>query len=396
MRPLFPDHRRLLATAALALASTLFAACATAPLPIAPPATLLAGDRFQPPDEPVDAMQALQVSDAMRRYLAHDISELLRQKGPQGGLVEALYRRGLLRLEYDAEHTRNAAEAFEARSGNCLSLLLMTAALARELGLQVRFQSADLDASWSRSGQLLFASGHVNVTLGTRLADKGSRFDTRDLTVDFLPADELSRLRTRDIAESTVLAMYANNRAAEALARHQLDAAYAWATEALRIDPAYPGGYNTLGVIYLNHGDLDLAAAVFQRILARDPEHPLALSNLAETLRRTGQAAESQALLERLARVEREPPFHWFDIGLAAARADDWATARRCFERALGRTGNYHEVLFWLGMADFRLGNAAAAQRHLQRAMENSVTRDQHALYAAKLAWLREHASRGS
>jgi transglutaminase-like putative cysteine protease len=52
-------------------------------------------------------------------------------------------------LEYDAEETLNASEAFDRKSGNCLSLVLMTAAMARELGLDVRFQNVRMDDSWT-------------------------------------------------------------------------------------------------------------------------------------------------------------------------------------------------------------------------------------------------------
>lgn len=387
---------RFLASAVLALAGSFLAGCATAPPPAAAPPALFAAERFGPPSEPVSTAHALEVSDAMRRYLAHDVADLLRQKGLQKGLLDALYRRGLLRLEYDAGRTRTAAEAFEARSGNCLSLLLMTSALAQELKLRVHYQTAYLEETWSRSDTLLFASGHVNVTLGPRIADSLGRYDPLEVTVDFLAPGELQRVRTREIEEATVLAMYANNRAAEALARQQLDDAYAWAAEALRVDPSFPAAYNTLGVVYLRHGDLALAGRVFEHILARDPEHTRALANLAETYRRQGRDAEANATSARLARIEREPPFHWFNLGLAAANADDWVNARRFFERELDRDRDYHEVHFWLGVADWKLGDTAGAERHLRRAMESSVTRDQHAIYAAKLAWLREHPSRGS
>jgi hypothetical protein len=188
-------------------------------------------------DEKVSTDEVLKVTDAMRRYLAVDIADQLRTKGPQIGLIDALYRRAQLKLEYDAATTKTASEAFEARSGNCLSLVLMTAALAHELQLSVRYQSAYLEEAWSRDGNLLFASGHVNITLGRRMLDAGTMRDISPWTIDFLPADEIRTLRVRDIDEKTVLAMYANNRAAEALARGKLDDAYAWAAEALRKDP---------------------------------------------------------------------------------------------------------------------------------------------------------------
>jgi transglutaminase-like putative cysteine protease len=110
-----------------------------------------------------------------------------------------LYKPDQIRLEYDAAVTRNAAQAFEARTGNCLSLVIMTAALARELGLTVRFQSAFVDETWSRSGELYFRSGHVNITLGRRFMDAGSGRAPTEFTVDFLPASELRGLRTREI-----------------------------------------------------------------------------------------------------------------------------------------------------------------------------------------------------
>ena len=61
--------------------------------------------------------------------------------------------------------TRNAGEAFADRQGNCLSLVVMTAAFAKALGLPLQFNQARLDDSWSLQGDLLLASGHVNLTL---------------------------------------------------------------------------------------------------------------------------------------------------------------------------------------------------------------------------------------
>ena len=56
-------------------------------------------------------------------------------------LFDALYQPDQLKLEYDAAMTRNAAQAFAVRSGNCLSLVIMTAAFAKEMGLDVRYQN---------------------------------------------------------------------------------------------------------------------------------------------------------------------------------------------------------------------------------------------------------------
>ena len=148
-------------------------ACASAP-PLPPPQPLFHDELFTAPSQRISADDVFALSDSMRRYLHTEIDAELRARGRQRGLVAALYKRTELQLTYDTTMTRNAAEAFEARSGNCLSLVIMTAAFARELGLQVNFQSAYTDETWSRSGGMFFKSGHVNVTLGRRLIDSGT------------------------------------------------------------------------------------------------------------------------------------------------------------------------------------------------------------------------------
>lgn len=378
---------RLLLLACVALA----AGCASAP-PAPPPEGLFDDRRFAAASEPVDGGEVFALSAEMQRYVREDMAPLLRRQGRQRGLLEALGQRAKLRLEYDAERTRNASEAFAARSGNCLALVVMTAAFAKALDLPIEFQSAYIDETWSRSGDLYLRSGHVNVTIGTHLFDAIGRRD-HAATVDFLPPERLQGLRTRRIAESTVVAMFMNNRAVEALLAGRVDAAYWWAREAIRRDPGHAPGYNTLGVVYLRHGDLALADAAFRHLLAREPDNVQALSNLAQTAERSGRVAEAATLRRSLERLEPHPPFHFFELGRAAlARGDDRA-ARGLFAREVARDPHYAEFHYWLGVANFRLGDEAAAREHLALAVEYSGTRRDRELYAAKLAWLRAPAT---
>ncbi len=365
----------------------LLAGCAAAPAP-APPDSLLADRLFAPPREAIRSDDIFALSDAMRRYLAVDIADQIRLNGAQLGLAEALRKDTQLRLEYDAARTKNAAATFASRTGNCLSLVIMTAAFAKELGVPVSYRAASLDETWSRAGDLLIASGHVNVMLTRRLLDAKTARDRVPLTIDFLPAEDLRGLRTREVGDATIVAMYANNRAAEALADGRLDDAYAWAAESVRRDPVFAGAYNTLGVIYLRHGNLAHAERAFERVLADDARDTRALANLTETYARQGRSGDAEATRRRLAALETDPPYHFFDLGMAAARRDDWRSAREMFAREVARADANHEFHFWLGVADWRLGEESAALRHLTLAIDNSVTRDQHDLYAAKLAWL--------
>ena len=276
------------------------AACGTTPS-APPPSELFNDASFRAPAAPVDARLALAPSPAMREYVRVDLSRAARSRNPRRALAMTLYDKAGLKLEYEASMTRTAAQAFDARSGNCLSLVLMTAALAREMGLEVQYQTVLGEESWSRDGDTYFVAGHVNLVLGRRLGQNADSYDAdASLLIDFLPAEDLTGQRTRLISESTILAMYLNNRAAETMAGGDLDQAYWFARAAIVQEPSFAGAFNTLGIIQLRHGDLDAAQRTLAHALERSPANTVLLSNLAQALYRLGRGSEARLLRSRL------------------------------------------------------------------------------------------------
>ena len=370
---------------AILAAALSLAGCAAVP-PAAESDPLFADSLFAAPSEPVDASRVFAPSEAMRHYIAEEIGDLPGSKGRQQALMDALRNTAKLKLEYDAAYTRNAAEAFEARTGNCLSLVIMTASLAREMGIPVRFQSVFVEETWSRQGDLYFSIGHVNLALGGRPPKLGTRIDDGEqLIVDFLPPPDLKGLNWRVVNDQTILAMYMNNRAAESIAAGRLDDAYWFAREAIRQDPTFVVAQNTLGVIYQRRGHHAQAERVLARALDLEPRNTRILTNLANAYRALGRSADARRLDERLASLEPDPPFAFFNRGLEAAKAGDWKGARALFAKEVDRAPYYHEFHFWLAVALANLGEPEGARRHLALAMENSTTRRDHDLYAAKL-----------
>ncbi|MBI2753125.1 MAG: tetratricopeptide repeat protein [Betaproteobacteria bacterium] len=366
-------------------------ACATPEIAPVQPSSLLRDEVFQARPVPADP-DVFAVSDSMRRYLEVEIARQLRTQGHLHGLVAALQSSTQLKLDYDAAVTRTAAEAFEARSGNCLSLTIMTAALARELGLSVSFRRAFSAEAWTRRDNTLFLGGHVNIMLARAPAERLWGLDrVSGIIVDFLPHEDLRRQRSWEIRENTVTAMFMNNRAAETMAAGLLDEAYWWARGAIRQDPRFLEAVNTLGVIYFRHGNLAEAERAFQFVLAQETENTSALSNLANVLETQGREKAALALRDKLQRIEPYPPFHFSDLGFAALKRREFEAARGYFARELARNAAYHEAQFGLAVAYLGLGDSKAAQRHLAAALEASTTRREHDIYAAKLEWLRSH-----
>jgi Flp pilus assembly protein TadD len=319
----------------------------------------------------------------------------LRNKGLERGLIDALYSKTDLKLEYDATRTRTASETYAARAGNCLSLVVMTAAFARELGMTVHFRSVLVDSTWSRDNGIYLVSSHVNIALGHRKPD-GILYDEtseHELVVDFLPPPDASRLRSRELEQNDLVTLYLNNRAAENLVLGKLDDAYWWARAAVATNPPAAITYNTLGVIYQRHGDLAMAERAFRVALDREPESLVVMQNLGPLLAKTGRTAEAAELARRVASIEPVPPFEYFDKGMAALKAGDYDTARKLFEREVKRAPYYDEFHFWLAVTLVQLGDAKEAREQLTQAIDTSTKADNRQIYSAKLAHLRRQSA---
>jgi Tfp pilus assembly protein PilF len=363
-----------------------------------PRASLFADALFAPPSKPVDASRVFEIDEQMRAYLKNDVQTGTRLKGPRQALFDALYTTGGLKLDYDTAITRDAREAFAARSGNCLSLVILTAAMAKAMGVPVQYQSVFVPESWSRSQGITFYDGHVNISLrptrGTGRISNLGKSESGLMTIDFVAPEFLDGRRARVIGENTIVSMYLNNLSAEALAAGKVDDSYWYAREAILQDPRFSSAYNTLAVVYRRKGDLARAEQLLAKLIEEEPGNVVTLTNMLLVKRDLGQAGEAERLARELKELQPFPPFYYFDQGVAAMKAGNYVTAKQMFEKEVHRAGNYHEFHFWLALAYLQLGEPKQAQRQLNLALETSTTEASAQLYAGKLAHLRQQKNK--
>jgi len=371
----------------LALVSaSLLAGCSTARHAVPQTAMLFDDAPFALHRVQADPAAVFALTPAMREYLTTTIHPAVRAKGREG-LIDALYSSQHLRLSYDGGMTRNASEAFEARSGNCLSLVIMTSAFARALGMDVRYQRLRAEDVWVRDGSdLVQLVGHVNLSLAesSHPAMRARSPTSGWLTIDFLPLDEAQRERVRPIEERRVIAMYFNNRAAEALSAGRAQEAYWWARASVEHDETYPSAYITLAVAFYRHGNTHRAESVLNAALQLEPDNPQALHNLSEVLRAMGRIDEAAVAERRLNTVQPHNPIKSYKSGLIAYQRGDYVAARDAFSSALARAPDDHEFHFMLGMTYLRLGQRTQSLEHLDRARELARTTTRANAYSAK------------
>ncbi len=376
----------------------LLSGCAGAPSrPPADLASLFDDAAFPAPSGRVDAADLFTLSAPMRAHLhSPEFKKTLRDKGSARGLVAALYSKSDLQLDYDATVTRTAAQTYAERAGNCLSLVVMTAAFARELGMSVRFQSVETEETWSRNGSLYLVSSHVNISLGQKMALNGFAAEADPLVIDFLPPPDAARLRTRELREADIVALYMNNRAAEELVQGRSADAYWWARAAILQRPALVEAYNTLAVIYARSGQPARAEQVYRAALGKQPDSLVVMQNLEHALNVNGKLAEAQALQRRIDRLYPAPPFHYFNQGMRAYQAGDFRRAKALFAREAARAPDNDEFHFWLGATHLQLGELNTAVEELALARETSTRAETREWYVAKLARLKSSVARPS
>lgn len=379
--------------AALLLCMAL-AGCADAPPPPVAGEALFSDASFAPPTERIAAADVFRLSPEMQAYLDSRVAGEIKAHGEARGLLEALFTDRQLRIDYDAEFTRNAAQAFEARAGNCLSLAIVTGAMAAAIGLDVRYQAVSTSEHWERDGDLLELVGHVNVSVALPVPKMhGWGLNTDRWTVDFLSPAEMKTLSARPITQARVAAMFMNNRAAEALAHQRTDDAYWWIRSGVATDPSFASLYNTLGVTYLRKGLLPQAEAALRFALSVAPDSTQSWNNLALVLRQEGRVEQAAAIDDAHPRSRAAVLMAAIDGGTRANESGDYARALELLNRALRVAADNHQIHYQLAVSYLGLGDRRRAMEHLREAQVDSVTVRQRSVYESKIELLKSTKS---
>jgi tetratricopeptide (TPR) repeat protein len=187
--------------------------------------------------------------------------------------------------------------------------------------------------------------------------------------------------------------------------------------QALRFDPGHPDALHLLGLLALEEGDAEGAAARIEQALERAPQNWIYRANLATALMRAGRfeqalaayeraaaqhpadpnlamgAANCLALCGRLAEaearlraiVERSPRFApaWFNLGNALRDRGRHAEALACYERALALEPRMADAAVNRGQALHALERLEEAERAFRDAL---ALEPAHPLALANLA----------
>jgi tetratricopeptide (TPR) repeat protein len=265
-----------------------------------------------------------------------------------------------LGFKYDGTATRTAADAWEKKSGDCLSFAHLFNGLARFSGVPLKYvRYREAEGYEERSGQFtivthvasLYSDYKVNVLV--ELTGRPPSWRSSDYEV---------------ISDGEALALHASNLAMEQLAAGQVALARRWLEVLAREAPALPEIQNNLGVVLLRQKHFAEALAVLKRALEASPQFVPLYVNAAIAAREAGQVQLAEKYAEA-ARSSWADPFLPFVRGTWLYEQGKFSAAVKLFEHA--NVLKPHSVLFlaWLARARLGAGDAAGARAAFSEAV---------------------------
>jgi Tfp pilus assembly protein PilF len=289
--------------------------------------------------------------------------------------------------------TLTAAQAMMQGSGNCLSLAMVTTALAQVAGIEIGYQLMEDQPVFEYQGNTIRKGVHVSTIVYNPewLAAAGNtaaQFSmSRGYRIDYFPS-----LRGRLVANlsyTEYLALYYSNMASDAILASDYNAAYWYLQEALGQDPDHPASLNMLAVVYGRAGDAVTAEEIYRYGIAYAEDKLSLLKNYHLLLVNTGRPLEAAQIQAQLNTMEDPSPYHWLQLARESQAAGDWDDAAKYYGRAIELAPYMDEAYLGLAQAYYGAGRLRNAERALIDATEFAGRVSTRNLYEAKLAALR-------
>jgi Tfp pilus assembly protein PilF len=285
--------------------------------------------------------------------------------------------------------TYTASVALEESSGNCLSLAILTTALAQLVNVETGYQLIDSNPVFESHGTVIYKGLHVRTKLydqSRQSRDGISLFQSSGLLIDYFPSD--GDRFVSNISEAQYHAMYYNNLASDAVTEQDYKTAFWLLRKSLELAPDNSGAINTMAVVYKRTGEVAKAEEIYKYGIENLPGKVSLLRNYRILLRQQARYDEVEKINETLARLEDPNPFDWLHAGRDAYNNGEYKDAISFYKKAVEIAPYLHESYAGMARAYFQLGNLSGVERELKNAEKYSNRESTRSMYQAKLVAL--------
>jgi tetratricopeptide (TPR) repeat protein len=351
---------------------------------------LLNDDVFIAPDtfviEPANELFVL--SEEAMLFVGNAISGKSSEEEQVQALVQKIFNRTDFNLLYEASANTNARTTFENRAANCLSLTIMTHAMAKHAGFNAKFQLVNIPEFWTQRNGFIMLNEHVNLRIIPRFRTNAIYASRRDMVIDFDSDERIDVFSTETLTKELIVAMFYNNKAADLIVNGQLDHAYAYLKASLNYAPNYKGALLNLGYVYRQKQELSLAEQSYRAIIALDEDYLSAWENLATIYIATGRQTEAQSITAKLEKARKSNPFYYLMLAEQAIYEGLFKDGIAHLLNAVALDDSQHQFYFGLAQAYLRLGDLEQYEHYLFIAQQKAGDSSASERYENKLSRL--------
>lgn len=306
----------------------------------------------------------------MRKVVEQELLPIKNYKKRATQLLQHIFSNNNINLTYQDNANLTAIQTYHSQVANCMSLTIMAYALAKEAGLEVKFQQLEVPEYWIRNGNYNQLAGHVNLVI-TR-PEKRSRFkyfSNEILEIDFDPLITKKLFPRKIINQPRVLAMFYNNKGAQFLIQKNYLEAYAYLREATLVDVDYSSSWSNLGVLYNLNGNEEAASRVFRYAFTLDSNNLTALTNLSLLLEKQGVIEEVKIINRKLSAKRSRNPYYHALLANDAYRQGELQKSLQYYRKAIRLKSDAHEFYYGLAIVYNKLDNWPAAETAMKKAL---------------------------
>ncbi|WP_286232442.1 tetratricopeptide repeat protein [Thalassotalea sediminis] len=307
-------------------------------------------------------------------------------------LLKHIFSKEDIDLAYQNNANLTAAQAYHSKTANCMSLTIMAYALATEAGLNVKFQSVKVPEYWIRNGEHNMLTGHVNLSV-TEDRDPHMLvvYGKEIMAIDFDPSVYRSRFPKKTISKQDMLAIFYNNKGADALVERNYDKAYAYFKSAIKANPTFSSSWGNLGILYRFNKHYNLAEKSYNVAISLDKDNLTAYKNLTYVLRRQGDLEAVERINNMLNEKRHKNPYYQAMLADEALFRGEYLLAKRLFNKAIRLKKSGHEFYYGLAKVYYALGEAAKAEKAIKKAISFNQFPSTESQYVAKLNFIRRN-----
>jgi tetratricopeptide (TPR) repeat protein len=277
-------------------------------------------------------------------------------------LLYAIMGEGTFDLVYD-DVTRTASQTFQDQQGNCLSFTNMFVAMARNVGLDARFQEVLIPPDWSIEGQSFIFSQHINVHV-----DLGSGYLGGDQIIDFNMYDFRDTYEREVVSDNRARAHYFNNIGVEKMLAGDTAVAFANFRQSIREDDTFTPAWANLGILHRREGYENLAEFAYLKALDIDPVNLVAMSNLASLYEQQEKTELAEQYRSRVKSHRMHNPYFRYLMARTLFEEGDYDGSIGHLEYAIRRKDDDDQFYSLMSLDYLMKGDREAAQKWMKKA----------------------------